>query len=96
MNRRGWYIEPSYKLVTPWDRPKSFTFLARFNELNNDLTRTPSDALTWDWKLYTLALISEIQEHVKLKLEYNIIDESTGGTVEVDNNEFLIQLHLVF
>jgi hypothetical protein len=95
LDRRGWYIEPSYKLKTPWDRPKSFTFLARFNRLNNDLIGTPGEILTWDWDVQTLAAIIEIEKHVKLKLEYSLVDEDNGGK-GIRNDEFLAQLELAF
>lgn len=96
MDRKGWYIEPSYKFRTPWNRPKSIVVLIRYNDLDNGLINDPGEVLTWDWQVFTLAGIVEIQKNVKVKLEYSFIDEDTGGAVDVENNEFLAQLEVTF
>ncbi len=96
LDRKGWYIEPSYKFKTPWNRPKSIVVLIRYNDLDNGLINDPGEVLTWDWQVFTLAGIIEIQKNVKVKLEYSLIDEDTGGAVDVENNEFLAQLEVKF
>jgi len=40
-------------------------------------------------------LITELAKNVKLKTEYYINDEKTGGR-DVDNNELLVQLEFKF
>ena len=96
LDRTGWYIEPSYKFKTPWNRPKSIVVLIRYNDLDNGLINDPGEVLTWDWQVFTLAGIIEIQKNVKVKLEYSLIDEDTGGAVDIENNEFLAQLEVKF
>ena len=88
-------------------------FLARYGELNIDRggnTFYPmlKDAHTWDKSLSTIALVYDITNYSKLKLEYYTINEQTGDTREsadlqdrkfqpnVKDNQLLIQLELNF
>ena len=96
MDRNGWYIQPSYKIKC--DKRKTFTafeFLLRFEDYNVDLTKDPSDSRTWDRQTTTLAIIADLVKNTKIKTEYYINDESTGGS-GVDNNELLVQLEVKF
>jgi len=96
LERRGWYIQPLYKIPVGAKYLKSVTPFFRYGEL--DTRKIPavfSDPLTWDRQKVTLALIADLIDQVKLKFEYKMNDEDTGGG-EVDNDEFVGQLEMKF
>lgn len=96
LDRHGWYIQPSYKFKLK--NRKSFyacEVLFRYGELDVDLPNNPSDSLTWDRDKIVLALITDVYKNIKLRTEYYINDEETGGR-EVDNDELLVQLEVKF
>ncbi len=95
MDRDGWYVQPSYKHKLGMNRLQSVEFLLRYEQYNVDLTNVATDSRTWDRQTTTLALVSEIVKGLKVKTEYYINDEDTGGA-EVDNNELLLQLEVKF
>ena len=76
-------------------RLKSLEFLLRYEQYNVDLLRAPTDSRTWDRQTTTLAVTSEIVSGFKVKTEYYINDEDTGGA-DVANDEFLVQLEVKF
>ncbi|MFQ5597925.1 MAG: hypothetical protein ACE5GK_07730 [Nitrospiria bacterium] len=95
MDRWGGYIQPSFKQKLGMKRLKSLEFLLRWEVYEVDLLRDASDARTWDRQTTTLAVISEIVHGFKIKTEYYINDEETGGP-EFDNNELLFQYEMKF
>jgi hypothetical protein len=66
------------------------------------------DPQTWDRKLLTLASIYNLTDYAKLKVEYYFLDETTGDTqeiaedegrepqYEVKDNQLLVQFELNF
>jgi len=61
----------------------------------------PSQALTWDWDVLTVALATQLYgEILRLHVEYSLIAERNGaagqGDVAFRNNEFTAQLELRF
>jgi hypothetical protein len=95
LERYIYYIQPSYTIYPNRKYLQSMQFIARYNNLDVNLPRLAADTRTWDRETYTLAVISDIVDHLKLKTEYNINNEETGGE-SVDNNEFLVQLEFKF
>jgi len=95
MDRDGWYVQPSYKQKMGMNRLKSVEFLVRYEDYTVDLVKDANDSRTWDRQTTTLAIISEIVKGFKIKTEYYINDEDTGGA-EVDNNELLVQAEVKF
>ncbi len=95
MDRDGWYVQPSFKQKLGMPRLRSLEFLIRYEEYNVDLVPAPTDSRTWDRQALTFAVASEIVSGFKVKTEYYINDEDTGGS-DVANNEFLMQLEVKF
>jgi len=95
MDRDGWYVQPSFKQKLGMSRLKSLEFLVRYEEYNVDLVPAPSDSRTWDRQVLTVAVTSEIVRGFKVKTEYYLKDEDTGGE-DVNNDEFLMQLEVKF
>lgn len=95
MDRDGWYVQPAYKLKLGMTRLKSVEFLLRYEEYNVDLTKDPTDSRTWDRRTTTFAITTEIVSGFKVKTEYYVNDEKTGGS-KVNNNELLIQFETKF
>jgi hypothetical protein len=96
MDRDGWYIQPSYKMHYK-DR-SIFTaseVLFRYEEYNVDLANNAADSNTWDRQTTTFAVITDVAKNLKIKVEYYLNDEDTGGS-EVDNDELLVQLEAKF
>ncbi|MFQ5780317.1 MAG: hypothetical protein ACE5HN_05970 [Nitrospiria bacterium] len=95
MDRDGWYVQPSYRLVLGGSRLAAVEFLVRYEEYNVDLARDRNDSRTWDRRTTTLALITDVVKGFKVKTEYYFNDEKTGGP-DVDNNELLVQAEIKF
>ncbi len=95
MDRDGWYVQPSYKQKLGMNRLQSVEFLLRYEEYNVDLPNVSTDSRTWDRQTTTIAVISEIVNGFKIKTEYYLNDEETGGA-DVDNNELLVQAEVKF
>ena len=53
------------------------------------------DPQTWNRTMVTFALGYDITSYAKLKFEYYILNEKTGGG-SVDDNQMLVQLKLNF
>ena len=65
------------------------------------IRRMPNMPKTWDRQLFVGALLIDILENTKLKLEYYVINELTGGTSEdksdtTKDNTFLAQFEVKF
>jgi hypothetical protein len=95
LDRKGWYIEPYYKIPVGWKYLKSITPAVQISFLDVDLTDTPTDARTWDREKYTFGFIFQINKNLKWISEYSINEEDTGGA-DVNNNEFISQLKFSF
>ncbi len=95
LDRDGWYVQPSYKQKLGMNRLQSVEFLLRYEEYNVDLPNVSTDSRTWDRQTMTIAIISEIVKGLKIKTEYYLNDEDTGGS-DVDNNELLVQAEVKF
>ena len=96
LDRTGWFIQPSYKVkVSAWSMFNVYELVYRYNDLDVDLANTTANTLTWDRKQHVIGLITDIYKNVKLKTEYYINEEDTGGE-DVNNNEFMTQLEIKF
>ena len=95
LERTGWYVQGSHKWKFKRPYLCSFEPLIRYGQINPDWTKSFSKSASWDREMLTLALITELAKNVKLKTEYYINDEKTGGR-NVDNNELLVQLEYKF
>jgi len=92
LKRDAWYGQASYKIKTGNKRYiPSIEPLVRYGVLNVDYAQTVAKTTTWDRQMTVVALITELAKNVKLKTEYYVLDEDTGGS-SVDNNEILIQI----
>ncbi|MEW6237027.1 MAG: hypothetical protein AB1656_16710 [Candidatus Omnitrophota bacterium] len=99
MDRTGWYAELSRKFTfSGLKYLNSIRPLVRYGELDVDLNKRPYSAdgsLTWDRRQWLFALISELTRNVNFRAEYALNQEETGGP-DVQNNELLFQLEIVF
>lgn len=94
LDRTGWFAQPSYLIpVEGRDRFNAYELVYRYNNLQVDLPNVVSNSLTWDREQHVFALLIDIFQNTKLKLEYYVNDEETGGA-EVDNNEFMTQVEV--
>jgi hypothetical protein len=108
--RDGFYVEGRRKLSFG---NNSLLALARYGELRIDYSGDTfypllKDPQTWNRKMTTLALIYDLTDFSKVKIEYYILDEQTGDTIEkaenqnrrfqqnVLDNQFLVQIELSF
>jgi hypothetical protein len=96
LNRYGWFVQGAYR-VSLGERKLfiAVTPLVRYGRLEIDLPETPTDPLTWDRNMATLALLTEIANGLMLKIEYYLNGETTGGD-NVSNDELLMQLEMKF
>ena len=107
LKRGGFYFEGSSNVQ------KNLLLLARYGELRidpggSDFFPILKDPQTWDRKLLTLASIYNLTDYAKLKVEYYFLDETTGDTqeiaddegrkpqYEVKDNQLLVQFELNF
>lgn len=96
LERNGWYLQTGYTFKLPKNRfAKSIEPFIRYGVLNVNLPNVITDSLSWDRSMTTLALLTTIRKNMKLKIEYYLNGESTGGA-KVDNNEFMMQLEVKF
>lgn len=106
--RNGFYVEGSYQINLK--QGKHIKPIVRVGELSID--RHPpvlGDPATWDRNMTTLALLTKINDFLSIKLEYYMLEETTGGSVQtneetgtsVDNsfvkdNQFVLQVKYEF
>lgn len=95
LDRKGWYVEPYYKISIGWRYLDSITPAVQISWLDVDLTDTTADARTWDREKYTFGAVCQINKNLQWKNEYSINEEDTGGA-DADNNEFISQLKFSF
>jgi hypothetical protein len=88
LDRNGFFVQPSFKAGI-------YEFVYRYNDLEVKLPKVDADSLTWDRTQHILGLITTLYKGVKLKTEYALNKEDTGGA-DVRNNEFLAQLEVVW
>lgn len=96
LKRHAWYIQPSYKFkIEGIKYLQAIEPLYRYEDYDVNHPLSASKSATWDRKRNTFAAILDIVDNIKIKLEYNINDEDTGGA-DVKNNEFIGQLEVKF
>ncbi|MEA3287760.1 MAG: hypothetical protein U9Q77_10365 [Candidatus Marinimicrobia bacterium] len=81
--RNGYYAEGSYRINL--NNGANLEPIIRYGVLNVD--RHPpvlGDPATWDRNMTTIALLSRLNSYLTLKLEYYILNEVTGGSVQTD------------
>jgi hypothetical protein len=102
LKRHAWYTMFSYKLkldgvdINGRNWLVGLTPVVRFDNLDVLVDKEETDSRTWDRWGTTFALIIDLLKHVKLKNEFTVNKEHTGGTNMVRNNEFLTQLEVKF
>ncbi|HET6630174.1 MAG TPA: hypothetical protein VFG91_10405 [Woeseiaceae bacterium] len=89
LERSGLFVQPAWRLNDTHE------LVYRYNRLRVDLPAIPADARSWDRTQHVFALISTLADGVRLKTEYYINDEETGGA-PVDNDELMIQLEVAW
>ena len=68
--------------------------IVRYGEFNvSDIAPNPDEPVTWDRKMLLIGLLTGLTEGTLLKVEYYILDETTG-LGEVKNNQLLINLNI--
>ena len=88
VDRVGWFIQPSMRVA-------HLEFVYRYNDLDVDLTKSFGDGRTWDREQQVFAVITDLYPRVKIKTEYAVNSEDTGGRA-LNNNEFLMELEMTF
>jgi len=88
LDRTGWFIQPSMRV-------SHLEFVYRYNDLDVDLTKSFGDGRTWDREQQVFAVITDLYPGVKVKTEYVVNSEDTGGRA-LDNDEFLAELEMIF
>jgi len=88
LDRTGWFIQPSMRV-------SHLEFVYRYNDLDVDVTKSFGDGRTWDREQQVFAVITDLYPGVKIKTEYVVNSEDTGGR-DLDNDEFLVELEMVF
>ena len=113
LSRNGFYTELRKDFSLPILPKNTISFLARYGELKLNLEGKAfypdlENAHTWDRQLTTLATAYSLNKNSKIKIEYYIINEETGDTVEfaelenrtyqpsTKDNHLLIQLEFTF
>lgn len=97
LDRDSWLLEGSYNFKLDTDR-EWFTGIEpviSYSDYNVDNTKTTATPLSWNREKWIFATIIDLYKDTKLKLEYYINQEDTGGS-GVDNDEFLAQLEVKF
>ena len=113
LKRDGFYVELKKEFILPITPNRKSIFLLRTGGLKIDKNRENfypllNDVFTWDRSLKTIALAHKLNKDINIKLEYYILNESTGDTKElalnenrryqpnINDNHFLMQLELSF
>jgi len=99
--RWGYYGEGSYKFdVSGFIPIRTLRPLVRYGELKIDkLAPVLGETESWDRQMTTLALITDINENIWLRVEYYLLDENTGGEPpedKVDDDQLVVQLEFRF
>lgn len=89
LERSGLFVQPSWRLND------IFQLVYRYNRLEVDFLAAPADSRTWDRTQHVFALVSTLAEGVRLKTEYYLNGEDTGGA-SVDNDELMLQLEVAW
>jgi hypothetical protein len=101
LERTAYVVEVSHKFkLEGREIFKSITPVVSYSGYTIDGEPEFDKAESWDRTQIILAVIIEVLKGVKIKAEYIINDEETGGTgedpSEIDNNEVLVQLEVKF
>ncbi len=107
--RSGSYAEVAYKMEAPKFLPvHTLEPAVRVGELHLvNLTATTGEELTWaylsepmswDRTMITTSMRIDVNDYLAVKVEYYILDETTGSEVEpsVDDDQLLIQMNFKF
>jgi len=93
LKRSGYYVDGGYTIGR-------FTPLVRYGTLNLDnLDPQIGNTLTWDRQMTAFAVLTKLHDYITLKVEYYLLDETTGGTGEdekVKDNQLLVQMKFEF
>ena len=87
--RDGYYVEGSYRFNEPKFLPvKNIEPIVRYGELNMQ-RHSPvlGDPETWDRQMTTIGLLTRLNDHIAVKIEYYLLDEVTGGKVTTNSND---------
>lgn len=85
--RNGYYVEGSIKLTLGFLPVQYIEPVARYGELN--IERHPpvlGDPETWDRSMATVAILAPLNNFVTIKCEYYVLDEVTGGGIDVNED----------
>jgi len=88
LDRRGWFMQPSIQV-------SSLEWVYRYSNLKIDLPADFTSSLTWDREQHIFGVITKLSPGVKVKIEYAVNVEETGGR-DISDNEFLTQLEMIF
>ncbi len=99
--RFGYYAEGSYLLeIEDFLGIQGFEPLIRYGELEvRDHRENLGNPNTWDRMLTTIAFITHIDNNLKLKTEYYLLDEKTGGAApedKVKDDQLVVQINFNF
>lgn len=98
LDRDGWVIEAGYHLDfqgREWLTGVMPIISYGEMDIDNSYDRNLNNPLSWDRQKTMVGLIFDLYKNTKLRLEYYVNDEDTGGD-DIDNNEFLAQLEIKF
>ena len=96
LERDGWFVQGGYTIkLNPNAYVQTIEPFIRHGELNVSLVDDPTDSLTWDRNMTTLAVLLRIRKNYMIKIEYYLNGEQTG-TGEVNNDEFVVQFEAKF
>lgn len=96
LKRHAWYVQPSYKFkIQGIKYLQAVEPLYRYDRYDVNHPLSTAKSATWDRERNTFAFIVDLVDNLKIKLEYNINDEDTGGA-DVKNNEFIGQVEVKF
>jgi hypothetical protein len=92
--RNGWYVGLSYDAgpLLGLDWLPRLEPIFRYNELDvEDLVANPEESESWDRQMTVAGLLVGLTPISTFKLEYYLLDETTGGA-QVKDNQLLVQL----
>ncbi len=100
ISRSAWFAEVSYKFdFEGGGRLQGIEPVVSYGALTVDSSVAKSDALpgTWDRTKLIVGVLFHLADKMKIKLEYYVNGETTGGPItEFDNNELMVQLEIKF
>ena len=97
LGRSTWVAEASHHIKFNTDR-EWFTGLEpviSYSDYDVRNDKAVDSPWSWDREKWIFAAIVDFYKNTKLKIEYYVNDEGTGGS-EVSNDELLVQLEVKF